>query len=53
VCELLLQVILRAEQPGAAVEARTAGDKLPCIFERFCAAELDRGLRVRKGKLQQ
>jgi hypothetical protein len=51
VCELLLQVILRAEQSGAAVEARPAGDKLPRVFERLCAVELNRGLRVRKRKL--
>ncbi|HEX6773522.1 MAG TPA: hypothetical protein VF126_15930, partial [Acidobacteriaceae bacterium] len=51
--ELLLQIIQRALQAGAAVEARAAGDELTRVLERFGAAELRRGLGTQQGKLQQ
>ena len=51
--ELLLQIILRTEQSGAAVEARAAGHELPRVFERLCPVELYRRLRMQQGELQQ
>ena len=51
--ELLLQIILRAQQSGAAVEAWSAGHKLPRIFERLGAAELCGGLRMQQRKRDQ
>ena len=51
--ELLLQVVLRAQQAGAAIEARAAGDELARVLERFGAAELGWGLGTQQGKLQQ